>query len=738
MASAYKDIPVPTPTTKPVPSADIRDAVFAGAKLDEWSASSNESYRDRLGVDRLTANGMQVKFSAQMVSQALQFNTQINSQQTLFNAQMKRQDADWNSQMHQEDNDWRVQMESQRQAGIAQIEQQATDYYTVIQSSGYQVKGNYAAGLKIENYNELILAEGNFYRPSAGIQLPYTLTGDPAVDLANFYAVGDGKLRTEMALPTGGTLVGHSSGSTIDKLLMYVTPEAFYSGSGDHGGAIQNAIDYAIAHGIGSVIGHRKYKTSVPIRIAGAGVEGLNLRLYGLSATNDFMLSAATGGNVANLTLWNANPLIKIGDDSSNIANLNIHIDFIDGNHRADAVNNYGYGFSMSDIYLGYVTNCIRVVGSGNHIWPNASINWSGHTWTGNWIGLISENGKSGTTPIVEAWKIKVLFLYDNRYGGIWLRKSGQFTQISGDLDFNGRWTSRVRHSTDVNLSTLDQSKSVMLTNGTRTAEFLFRYEHQGEKWAVLAESRDALTNGCSFKAGEVLTAVGYDNVSVTVEATSVCGDNASQTNYWDIFHDFEGQPFAAVQIMCGYLSVVIGGLQYTSNIQFQNSFNRITNSMNGLAVGNSGSALSLYDLAHSTSPIMTADTKFVNWDRYQYTKLRRYVGEQYLVQVDKSTSVYTTVFDITDLSTDKISDEGTMVFVTLNSNYASKITFILGLKGNAGCTVNSPTETDGAFKFIIVQLYADDGVTPIGVRVKVRQEAQDTMRILANVVRWG
>ena len=52
-------IPLPTPTQNPVPSTDIRDAVFAGARLDEFVTSSNHTYIDRFGVQHWTIAGIE-------------------------------------------------------------------------------------------------------------------------------------------------------------------------------------------------------------------------------------------------------------------------------------------------------------------------------------------------------------------------------------------------------------------------------------------------------------------------------------------------------------------------------------------------------------------------------------------------------------------------------------------------------------------------------------------------------
>ncbi len=76
---------------------------------------------------------------------------------------------------------------------------------------GYQVKGDYAAGLLIENYGEVFRKDGEFWRASADLELPYELTGDWGVEEALFVSVGDAALRYDLGNPpTGAGLVGYS------------------------------------------------------------------------------------------------------------------------------------------------------------------------------------------------------------------------------------------------------------------------------------------------------------------------------------------------------------------------------------------------------------------------------------------------------------------------------------------------------------------------------------------------
>lgn len=55
------EVPLPTPTDNPVPSTDIRDAVYAGAMLDKVVTSTEPTYIDRLGGEHYTVDGMKAE-----------------------------------------------------------------------------------------------------------------------------------------------------------------------------------------------------------------------------------------------------------------------------------------------------------------------------------------------------------------------------------------------------------------------------------------------------------------------------------------------------------------------------------------------------------------------------------------------------------------------------------------------------------------------------------------------------
>ncbi|EOS7188480.1 TPA: hypothetical protein NBM61_000002 [Klebsiella pneumoniae] len=78
------EVPLPTPTQVPVPSTDIRNAVFASAKLDEEVTGTGEFYTDRLGVKRLTNTGRNNQFDAAQLDRANRFEQFLLSSGYVF------------------------------------------------------------------------------------------------------------------------------------------------------------------------------------------------------------------------------------------------------------------------------------------------------------------------------------------------------------------------------------------------------------------------------------------------------------------------------------------------------------------------------------------------------------------------------------------------------------------------------------------------------------------------------
>ncbi|HBX0008852.1 right-handed parallel beta-helix repeat-containing protein [Klebsiella pneumoniae] len=185
------EVPLPTPTQAPVPSTDIRNAVFAGAKLDEEVTGTGEFYTDRLGVKRLTNTGRNNQFDAAQLDRANRF------EQFLL-------------------------------------------------SSGYVFLGDYEDGpFQFSARNQYIRYDNQYYRLNAATDVGFTTTGTDATSFANDV--------THFVLMDGDTLrqnLGSSDGANLIGGLPFVTPEMFGSSRGDitHDEALRLAMAAAAVH----------------------------------------------------------------------------------------------------------------------------------------------------------------------------------------------------------------------------------------------------------------------------------------------------------------------------------------------------------------------------------------------------------------------------------------------------------------------------------------------------------
>ncbi|RFC01214.1 hypothetical protein DDJ70_33815, partial [Klebsiella michiganensis] len=101
-----------------------------------------------------------------------------------------------------------------------------------IQSSGYQIIGDYTAGpLTLTEYNQLIRYNNELYKLTAATDIPFTTAGNTDetwtdTDAAHFVSVGDAALRQNLGsreLP-GAILVALPYG-TVASAIKFFTPE---------------------------------------------------------------------------------------------------------------------------------------------------------------------------------------------------------------------------------------------------------------------------------------------------------------------------------------------------------------------------------------------------------------------------------------------------------------------------------------------------------------------------------
>lgn len=152
------EVPLPTPTQVPVPSTDIRNTVFAGAKLDEEVTGTGEFYTDRLGVKRLTNTGRNNQFDAAQLDRANRF------EQFLL-------------------------------------------------SSGYVFLGDYEDGpFQFSARNQYIRYDNQYYRLNAATDVGFTTTGTDATsfasDVTHFVLMDGDTLRQNLGSSEGFKLVG--------------------------------------------------------------------------------------------------------------------------------------------------------------------------------------------------------------------------------------------------------------------------------------------------------------------------------------------------------------------------------------------------------------------------------------------------------------------------------------------------------------------------------------------------
>ncbi|EKQ6537192.1 hypothetical protein P6O00_002354, partial [Klebsiella michiganensis] len=99
-------------------------------------------------------------------------------------------------------------------AFVTQLTSQESRFNTFIQSSGYQIIGDYTAGpLTLTEYNQLIRYNNELYKLTAATDIPFTTAGNTDetwtdTDAAHFVSVGDAALRQNLGSGDGFKLLG--------------------------------------------------------------------------------------------------------------------------------------------------------------------------------------------------------------------------------------------------------------------------------------------------------------------------------------------------------------------------------------------------------------------------------------------------------------------------------------------------------------------------------------------------
>lgn len=90
------------------------------------------------------------------------------------------------------------------------------DFAQFLISSGYEFIGDYVTNspLTITRPNQVFSRSGEYYRAGPSLVLPYTTVANWTIDGPKFVSIGDAALRTELASPSGASLVGLQAAAT--------------------------------------------------------------------------------------------------------------------------------------------------------------------------------------------------------------------------------------------------------------------------------------------------------------------------------------------------------------------------------------------------------------------------------------------------------------------------------------------------------------------------------------------
>ncbi|EJI8360229.1 hypothetical protein NG502_002459 [Escherichia coli] len=315
-------------TNNPLGSMDPKDFFDNAQNLDYAVNDITQAiWKDRFGRNRPTMFGMEQSFSAQLLSQ-----------------------------------------------------QQRFDIF--IQSSGYDVVGEYTSGpLTISEYNQLIRYNNELWKLTAATNPPFTTTGNDAAswlnDSAHFVSVGDAALRQELGARGGSGLIDDSfKPATWSQFAGGADP----AGSSDSTAALISAYDAAES---GTII-------FIPKGMYKEGSETKEIRSDSLWLDRDF------GQGVGVTTETRKTPLlITVGNPDEPV---------LSSEHTRSGINITAIGRGAQHI------DCIRATtinystnGNGNTAIYGAALSTPGALWTAALHGEIKHQGNSTIAVSAEA-----------------------------------------------------------------------------------------------------------------------------------------------------------------------------------------------------------------------------------------------------------------------------------------------------------------------------------------------
>lgn len=314
-------------------------------------------------------------------------------------------------------------------AFVTQLTSQESRFNTFIQSSGYQIVGDYTAGpLTIDEYNQLIRYNNELYKLTAATDIPFTTAGNTdetwiSTDAAHFVSVGDAALRQNLGSGDGSKLIGG---------LPFVTPEMFGSSRGDitHDEAFRLMLAAAAVHPTRTAWAPGDYElfdTHLP-------PQGVTLIIDGVIKHNpvgDFTWSESNRRSPYSLFLVTVSDVAIKGSGRIENKYEAVSVDAGGDNFKFEGVTisnpdrSKSVGLSIYNVFNVSVLNCL-IANNGS---KGTYVNSSSTGITGRYGNGIDSGGIRGLT-------VRGLSLIDNGGNGFWCYGVG-------DLTFTTNWCLR-------------------------------------------------------------------------------------------------------------------------------------------------------------------------------------------------------------------------------------------------------------------------------------------------------
>src|SRR5690554_254901 len=159
-------------TGNPIDSKAFPDFQDNVKNLDLAVNSQEDSWEDRFRVDRMTLSSMERAFTDAQGQRSAEFEADQAYREGAFDSAQDSRETRFND---------------------------------FIASSGYQFVGDYGPGIEITEYNQLIRdSNGEFWRVSGQVDLPYVTTGAGIPEDDALVPAGDAVLRQDLANPDMG------------------------------------------------------------------------------------------------------------------------------------------------------------------------------------------------------------------------------------------------------------------------------------------------------------------------------------------------------------------------------------------------------------------------------------------------------------------------------------------------------------------------------------------------------